>query len=135
MPCLKLLPAAEVGQRPTSRGEFSAVAQKHRLVEFKADEFQTLLANESFDGRNGDARLVHVKQKVAAFACREKISKARDAGKRRLEEFLSASPDLVRCRAETTLGDIGAGRNDVAASCIAIERKMHEAAWPQQRQQ
>ena len=97
--------------------------------------FNPLLADEILDGRNSHARFVHVKEKIAALARREEIGEARDARKRRCEKLLPAATDVVGRCVEFALGDEGARGRDVAAAGIAVERKMHQAARPQQREQ
>ena len=72
------------------------LAQKYRQVEFETDETQSVLADEILDHRDRHARLVHVKEQIAALARREKIGEARDACERRCEKLLPAATDLCR---------------------------------------
>src|SRR6476659_8138063 len=90
----KCVPVVEVVHRPPRGGEPAPILLQGVLAEFKAKKFEPVFGDDRFDGGNIHARLLHMKQQVAALARAEKIGKARDTGQRRPEKLLPASADI-----------------------------------------
>ena len=115
-----------VSDQPDS-GELAAIVLGGLLFKFKADECQTVLPDECLNGRDRHPRFLHVKQKIAALAGREKIGKAPDAGERCVEQFLAAAPDLVRRRAVAASGNERPRGDHIVTASLTIETEMHRA--------
>jgi hypothetical protein len=101
-------------------GELPRVVPARLRLESEAEELQIVLGDERGDLGQGQAMLLDVEQKVAAFAEAEEIPKRAHVLERRavgaIEQLLPAAADVVRGRAIAARGDEIARRNDVAIS-------------------
>src|SRR5689334_5200236 len=93
MPRFNVVPAIEVGHRPTIVGEQCPVFLQSITVESKAEKSQFVFSEESLDRRNRRALLLHVKQEIAALAHAEVVVKSRETAQRRFKQLLPVATD------------------------------------------
>ena len=120
-----------------SCGNFVMYRCSVKWIEIEADKGETVLCDEARDLGNAEAVLLHVKQKVAAAACAEEVSRGNDVAEFRAagDESLPALPDVSGGCAVALFGDKGAGLYDLRACDLAVEADHHESSRPQQREE